>query len=391
MAELTMSAIAEALKLWYLEGLRYQMNEKASAFLTQIERTSEHVEGKKIIMALRYGVQGGIGNRADNGTLPTSNSRKTKQAEWETKNLFARIQLSDKTIKASRSSVGAFARMLETEISDCEIDCKRDLSRQAVGDGTGVLCTITSINAGTKTITCNNDIGVQYLAVGMLVDVYDVDAETIDNAGVEVTAVDRANKTAVLSALDASIGNGDVLYVNGNKDLEITGLKGVFENTTLYDVIRSTETWFNATKIATVGEISEIKMQQGIDDADIEAGSEINFMLGSHGVRRGYLNLLNAQKQLVNTMELKGGFKAISFNGLPFVADKFIAPGELYFLDLSDWKVYEMSDYEWLNEDGAVLNRVANKPVWEATMAKYCDLGCQKPKGQVKMSGITEH
>ncbi len=389
MGELTMSAIAEALKLWYLDGLRYQANEKASAFLTQVERTSEHVEGKKIIMALRYGVQGGIGNRADNGTLPTSNSRKTKQAEWETKNLFARIQLSDKTIKASRSNVGAFASMLETEISDAEIDMKRDVSRQGVGDGTGVLCTVTS--KSSLTITCNNDLGVQYLAVGMLIDVYDTSAAAYTNQGVEVTAVDRSAKTAILSALDAAIGDGDVLYVAGNKDLEVTGLKGVFDNTSLYGITRTTNQWLNATKVNVNGELSEVIMQQGIDDADIEAGSVINFSVCSYGVRRAYFNLLSAQKQQVNTIELKGGFKAVTYNGIPLVADKFIEPKELYFLDLTDWKMYEMSDYDWLSEDGAVLSRVANKPVWEATLAKYCDLGCQKPKGQVKLYGITEH
>ena len=103
---LALSAVAEALKEFYLPGLRYQLNDKASAFLAQIERDSQSVVGKEIVMALRYGRVGGIGNRADDGDLPTPNARKTKQAKWETKNLFARFQITDKTMKASRSNVG---------------------------------------------------------------------------------------------------------------------------------------------------------------------------------------------------------------------------------------------------------------------------------------------
>ena len=41
--------------------------------------------------------------------------------------------------------------------------------------------------------------------------------------------------------------------------------------------------------------------------------------------------------------------------------------------------------------DGAMLSRVANKAAWEATLARYADIGCQKPKGQIELYGITEH
>ena len=62
-----LARVQEALKSFYLDGLRYQLNDKASAFLAQIEKTSENVVGKDIVMALRYGRTGGIGNRADDG------------------------------------------------------------------------------------------------------------------------------------------------------------------------------------------------------------------------------------------------------------------------------------------------------------------------------------
>ncbi len=387
---LNLAAVAESLKLFYLPRLRYQLNEQASVFLAQLERDTENVVGKEIVMALRYGRVGGIGNRADDGTLPTPNSRKTKQAKWETKNLFARFQISDKTIRASRTNVGAFASMLETEISDCETDAKQDLSRQCLGDGTGLLATVTAVDVvDPKIYTVDN---ITFFAEGMLLDVVDPASGTPRNTDpVEVTIVDEANSKITINAAVSGAAANDELYIYGNKDMELTGIKAVFEAPTLYGLDRSVYQWLNATRVNVNGEISEVIIQQAIDDADRKAGANINFLYCSYGVRRAYQNLLTAQKQLVNTLELKGGWKALSYNGIPLMADKYVPAQKMYCLDLNDWKLYQMADYEWLDEDGAMLHRVSDKPVWEATLIKYCDLGCQKPRGQVELYGITEH
>ena len=142
-----------------------------------------------------------------------------------------------------------------------------------------------------------------FFAEGMLVDIYDVSGSDYLNTGVEVIAVDDANSTVTLSAVGV-IANGDTFYVSGNKGLELTGLEAVFEASTLYGVDRSANLWFKANRKNLNGEISELAIQEAIDEADRKAGAEINFLMCSLGVRRAYLNLLTAQKQLVNTWGL---------------------------------------------------------------------------------------
>jgi hypothetical protein len=396
---LALSAVAEALKEFYLPGLRYQLNDKASAFLAQIERDSQSVVGKEIVMALRYGRVGGIGNRADDGDLPTPNARKTKQAKWETKNLFARFQITDKTMKASRSNVGAFASMLETEIKDCETDAKLDLSRQALGNGNGDLCVISAATHASGVLTLTVDT-TMYLAEGMLVDIIDKsatpDAPLANGAGLEIIFVDDENSQVKLTCATDISANiqaaNDYLVVAGNLGLELTGLRAVAENDTLYGLDRAnTYPWLKAQRINVNGEIADVVIQTAIDNADRKAGAQTNFLLCSYGVRRAYQNLLTATKTLANTLDLKGGWSAISYNGIPLVADKYVAPQKMYCLDLSDWKMYQMSDYEWMAQDGAMLSRVSGKAAYEATLEKYADLGCGRPKGVVELYGITEH
>jgi len=341
----TMALMADALKYFYLEGLISQINENADPFTAQIEKNSQGVVGSDIVMGLQYGRHGGVGNADDDGDLPTPNPRKVKQAKWATKNIFARFQITQKLIDASKTDRGAFENMLTTEVTTLEIDAKDNFSRQALGDGSGKLCTIQGAPSG-NTVTVDN---TDFLAEGMYVDVWDTSASAYLNQGVEITAVDDEAKTVTLSAASASIANGDVMYIKGSKDKELTGVKAVFENSVLYGIDRTSNYWLKPTRININGEISEVAIQKGIHTADKKAGAIINFIMCSYGVERAYGNLLAATKQIVNSIELKGGFKALSFNGIPLTHGKYVEEKKMYLLDLRDWKMYQMSEWDWIN------------------------------------------
>lgn len=399
---LTMADVVDALKLFYLPGLRYQLNDQVSAFLTQIERDTENVVGEKVVMALRYGRQGGTAMLAnDNSDLGTPNSRKSKQVSWETKNFSHRFRITEKTIKASESKAGAFASMLETEISDSETDAKLSIARQVIGDGSGKLCTITAAShaSGVLTLTVDN---VAYLGEGMLVDIYDVSGAAVltNGATLEMTAVDDTNNTAKLSCatdISANIQTGtDYLTVQKSAGNELTGLGLLFNNSaSLYGVSRSDYPVLKPYVNAVDGEISENAIQTAIDKVENRSGSKVNFIQCSLGVRRGYINYLSARKQTPNTLDLKGGWEAISYSAggkpIPIVGDKYVPSGIMDLLDMNDWKLYHMGDFDWMDRDGAMLKQVIGKPAYEATLLRFMDLGCQRARGQARMSGIIEH
>lgn len=385
MAWLNMTAASEALKINYLPALRYQLN-TANPILSVIERNSESVVGSEIRMALRYGRQGGVGNRAEDGVLPSPNSRKTKQASFGTKNLFARIQISDKTMKASRSRDGAFVSLLEAELEDAQADAKDMMARQVFGDGTGKLATFGA--ATTQTVLPVSS--TQYFVEGMYIDIMD-NANTVKVTQREVIAVDDVAGTITISGAAVTTVATDYAVLFGNYGQELTGFAAVFQNdNTLYGINRAQNKWFNPTLKSAMGSISEVGIQKLIDDVDRKAGSKTNFLLSSYGVRRAYQDLLLATKRTTDVMTLKGGYETLTFNGMPFAVDKYAPNGTLFGLDLSTWNLYHIEDWDWLSEDGAVLHRVSDRPVWEASLVRYCDLGCSKPKGNFMATGITE-
>jgi len=404
-----MANISEVLKLFYLKELRYQLNDKASALLAQLEKSSESVVGREIRMALRYGRVGGIGNRPDDGVLPTPRARQTRQAAFETKNIFARFRLTDKTIEASKSDLGAFANMLDQEVKDCEADARLDLSRQAVGSGDGVLCALTAAAAAAQAPATTQAVGVtttMYLAEGMLVDFRSAATGALtnaDHAACEILSVDSDTQFTIADTA-VEIPNAAIVCVAGNVTsvggapvvYELTGVQTVVNTGgTLYGINRATSPWLNGWVTTVNGEISETAIQREIDRVETKSGSETNFLLCSKGVMRAYQNLQTAMKQHVNNLDLKGGWSALSYSGggqpIALVSDKYVPAGMMYGLDLNDWKMYQMADWGWMDRDGAVLARVADRPSYEATLVKYADLGCQRPRGQWRMIGITEH
>jgi hypothetical protein len=293
--------------------------------------------------------------------------------------------------------------MLEMEIADCENDAKLDLSRQVLGDGNGLLCTVTGAStyaAGppqTLTFTVSS---TMYLAEGMLVDI----TTTGGNAGVpisgaaalEILSVNDSTSTIVVSCasdIHATIASSnEEIYLAGNYGQELTGRAAVMDSANvLYGLAKSAYPWLVPQLKAVGGEISENVLQEMIDLCETRTGSKINYIEGSLGVRRAYIDYLSANKSTVNTLDLKGGWTALSYNGIPFVGDKYVPTGTLDLLDLNDWAMYQMSDYEWLDADGAMLTRVTDKAAWEATLVKYADLGCQRPRGQARLTTITEH
>lgn len=90
-------------------------------------------------------------------------------------------------------------------------------------------------------------------------------------------------------------------------------------------------------------------------------------------------------------MEIAGGFKALSYNGIPIVADRFCPKNTMYFLNTNDFALHQLCDWQWLaDEDGKILRQVPGKPVYTATLVKYADLICSRPCGQGVIKGIVE-
>ena len=264
-----------------------------------------------------------------------------------------------------------------------------NFGRMLYGDGSGLLATVSSVS-GT-TVTCDS---VKNMIEGMIVDFYNGNTKVADASGYRITYVDRVNKKITLdfsSTQAAKVAQGHKIYVQNSKGFEITGLGAIFDDSaaTLYGLTKANYPWLKPYTSTTETEISDSLIQGAVDYLEEASGSNINFISCASDVRRAYQEYLGAYRRNIDVMELAGGYKAITYNGIPVVADRFVADGTMYLLNTNDFVLHQLCDWKWLEgEDGRVLKQNAGFPTYSATLVKYADLICDRPCGQAMIKNI---
>ncbi len=385
----TMASADSALKSVYLGVVSEQLNTAANPLLAKIRQSTADVWGKEVRRLAQYGVNGGVGAGTEEGDLPSAAGNNYEQFVTTLKNLYGTIEISDKAVRASENNVGAFVNLLNAEMDGLIKASSFNFGRMLFGDGSGVLCTVSSVSGNTVTVD-----SVKNLIEGMVVDFLDDGSAIAGAAGRRITGVDRDNKTFTVtgSALDEAIAAGNAVCVQGSYNLELTGLGAIFQTTgSLYGLDRATHKWMIPYIKTKVGAISETVIQTAIDRLEETAGSRVDFIVCSWGVKRALQKHLSENKRNIDVTELAGGYRSITYNGIPVVADRFCPDGTMYLLNTSDFCLHQLCDWKWLEgDDGRILRQVAGKPLYTATLVKYADLICTRPCGQAMLSGITE-
>lgn len=381
-----LASAQSALKDAYLVAACNQLNTNANPLLAKIKQSSSDVYGRQIIKMAPVGLNGGIGAGSETGSLPAAKGNNYVQFKTSLKNLYGTIEISDKAIRASANNSGAFVDLLNAEMEGLLTASKFNLGRMLYGDGTGAVGTVSSYASGVATMD-----SVKNLIEGMVVDVYTSAGVATSNMGLRIAYVDRVNKTVSFTTTPATMNADDVFYVQGSKDNEITGLGAIFsDSTTLYGLTRSTNKWLNPYKSSTSQEISDSILQSAVDFLEENSGSNIDFITCGSGVKRAYQQYLAYYRRNIDVTTLEGGYKAMTFNGIPIVSDRFVPDDTLYMLDTSKFTLHQLCNWEWIEgEGGKILRQKAGYPAYTATLVKYADLICDLPNGQAKFTNIS--
>ena len=273
------------------------------------------------------------------------------------------------------------------------------MGRMLYGDGSGKLCEIrakSGTSSANETVVSAqesdgsyNVVGTNNLIEGLVVDVYSPTGSIIET-GLRIARVDRdGNKIKFSSSPTSTVTGKCALYVQGSKDKEITGLGALFSDKDIYGLSRADYPFLKPYTKNINGLIDEIVLQEAIDRLEMTAGSEVDYIACSASAKYAFQDYMAQYKRNIDVMELAGGFKTLSYNGIPLVYDRFAEDGSMYLLNTSAFKLHCLCDWRFLEtENGRILRQTAGKPTFTATLVKYCDLVCDKPNGQAKISGI---
>jgi hypothetical protein len=408
----TLTTAANILKEIYEPRVRDQLQSEVVT-ISRIEKTSDgvgsdSVGGKYVRFAVRVKRNHGIGARNEMEALPNPKTQDYRDAQVRLSYNYGAIQLSGQSFELADSDAQAFAGVLDQEMEGIKEGLRKETNRQAYGTSQGVLAIAAS--GSTTTFVVSAATGLQYLEIGMFVDVYDATSTVVtpvlNNANIEITDINTATLTVTLGSTVTAVAVGDFLVRTGSHQKEPVGFEqivaGLATTATalgngagaLYNITHGTWTGNLNT---TPGAISEGVMINMIDAIRTRGGrTTVGFT--SLGVRRAYANLLEQQRRYVNTTEFKGGFSGIAFTTdtgeIPIVADFDCQAGRLYFMNEKELKIYQAGDWGWMNRDGNMWQRLIDSSgeydAYRARLFKYWQIGTHRRNSHGLITGIIE-
>ena len=385
----TLLSADKALKTAYLDVVSNYLDYGVNPFFAKIKKTSDNVWGKEIKKLIRMGHTNGVSAGTETGDLPMAYGQTYKQFTITLKNLYDTIEISDKAIRASQNKTGSFVNVLDEEIQALLDSANYNFSRMLFGDGNGTLGeVITYDNEGLYQVT-----NVENFQVGMRVMVCKGSSYINDGEIFNITAVYPDSSAVMFNRNVSEITGGEAIVYPNAYGNELTGLEALFNPsiTKLYGLPKSANKDLLPQTISCDGELTEMFIQRAIDNVKDKFGGKVDFILCSSGVKRAFIEHMSTYRRNVDMLELKGGFKTVSYNGIPIVSDRFCKEGTMYLLNSDDFAIHQLCDWEWIEgEDGRILHQLSDKPVYRATLVKYAELLCSRPWAQTKITGINE-
>lgn len=387
---ITLENADKALKDYYLQAVTTQLNDNISPFFSAIEKNANNVYGRDVKLSVIHGNHDSVMACAEDSDLPTPHKNRYAEISVPLKNIYGTIEISDKALRASRDSSGAFVNLVNSEMDGLISSAKFNFQRMLYGDSTGAIAKITAADSNVATNFKYIVDNAKFLSEGMVVDVI-ADGDT-NTERLTVVNVDKNMLSVVFDKAVSGIKAGSasaIITLPGAYGNELTGLRAIFNDSELYGHDKSTEPYFKPYILQTSGTVSEAALVELIEYMEENCNSKVNMILCSYRRRREIASQLSMMRMTMNTIESNAGYGTVSVNGVPVYADRYCPDDAIYFLNTDDFVLNQLCDWEWLeDEDGKILKQIPGKAAYSATLVKYAELICKRPCAQAMLKYV---
>lgn len=416
----TLSTVDAILKDDYKEYLDNLNN--ANFILSQVETRKDTVQGRIARHAVHLGRSSGVGARAENGTLPTAGNQAFATVPVPVRYVYGRIQLSGPTIKQAVTDRGAFIDALDAEMEGIKNDAMKDVNRQLWGTSNGVIAQCGTTTAATTVVlastTGSTALRQLFFDGGMVVDIGTVASPTTVASARTITSVDETNKTIAISGAAVTTSSSHYVFRSGaggassntgqpgDGQVELTGLQTIVDDSAVLHTINpsSQPKWkaYVNSNSGTNRSITETLITGSIMKTLTNSGKKPSLLVSAEGVNLAISNLLLSLKRNMEQTSLKGGYAGIQFYS-PSVSGKgdeaptalyadFDCPNNrLYGINPDVLVYHQVGDgFQFMDLDGAVMNRKPDTDAYEATLYAYGELACKQRNAHFVIKDITE-
>ena len=380
----SLTTMDKILRSVYLDAVTQNLNKNTNLFYNKIEKSSANVYGKEVVATCSFGLNGGVSAVPETSDLPTSTYTDYLNLRAELVNIYGNIEFSDKLVRMSNKGASTPVDIINTELENLLYAARFNLRRMLFQNGSGELATITEMaSTGSSLIVVDN---TRNLAKGMVID--GMSGDSLMFGGYRIVSIDKATNTIKLdNSLPSVLSIGDKLYMRNSFDSEIFGIPYLFDDSipTFYGNTRSVVSYAKPIKHHS-SYLDIDTMQQCLDLVEEAGTTEPNIILCDYNLRREYFTGLRKYGISIDYAEVDG-YKVPVCSGIPICADSFIAPNTGYVLNTDDFVLAQLNDWSWVEGIGdSILQPMANKAGYSATLVKYCNLLCTRPNGQLQFT-----
>jgi len=436
---------ANAMKTYYLGPLNQQVA-KATVLLDRLQKNSEYVSGNFSYIPLISGRNPGVGSRQDASgsgpTLPDSGRQGYNKATFPMTYHYGRGQVSGPVMRASKNQQGAFAQALDVEMQGLMESLPEDLNRQLWSYGHGRTGTL-AVNGGSTSTTFSLSSASFFNAkIGDRVHFATIaaGASPAPSVGTTITAITR-DSTSTLHVITLAAAPGravtagtDTLYY-GSKAAGITVDIDTSRANEMYGIpaaISGENNLANEEAIPVAGtvpvadEFVNGALQFGAIDRTTNAfwksqwlqnpvAAGTNRPLTNAVMQHAYLSAVNIGGANPKNIEvytnpgiwmtlgllhigdrrysdyqetLEAGWVFLKYNGIKVFYDRDAIRDVMFWIDMTTLLLLSQSEYELMDEDGKVLNRVVDRDAYEFTLYKDIQLGAKNCAKNVRLDDI---
>ena len=415
MPGLDLTSFDDILKIDYLGPIRDQLN-NSSVTIAMLEKRLENFQGKQLYLPLHTGRNFSIGSRAEDVDLPGTTSQGSQvydNAVYNVSYQYGRIRVTGPTIRASRNDKGGFIRAVDSEMRGVTRDLRQSVNRQILRNGDGEL-TECDVTAAATTVVVQS---TKYLQVGMIIDIVTRSTGVAIANGDSIAVLTIPSATTFTVALVVTTAATESVFLEDTFGDDMWGLQAIINTANpptfsgnqaspsfLGGLDRTTNAFWTGSLTTHTGTFAGAggnaldQMQFTIDTADIRTDSDVNLLITSHAIKRDYASVLESLRRYPpgGEITLSSGYKALEFNGMPLVSDKDLetlsdgtTSARIYFVDTSTMWIAHMGDWDWMQEDGAILNRVNGRDAYEAILFRYFNLVTDQPNANAALIAIS--
>jgi hypothetical protein len=395
---------------------------QATFLLSQIETRRDTVTGRIARHAVHLGRSSGVGARGENGTLPAAGNQAYATVPVPVRYVYGRIQLSGPTIRQAVTDRGAFVDALDAEMSGIRRDSMKDVNRQLWGTSNGVIAqcgvTTSSTTVALAATTGSTALRNLFFDGGMVVDIGTVANPTAVASAREITSVNEPNKTVVISGAAVTTAATNFIFragaggasnnsgQPGDGQIELTGMQTIVDDSAVLHTINPSsqpkwKAYVNANS-GTNRSVTETLITGAIMKTLINSGKKPTLLVSAEGVHLSVANLFLSLKRNMEQTELKGGYAGIQYyspsvsgqgdEGPTVLYADFDCPNNaLYGLNPESMVYHQVGEgWQFMDLDGAVMNRVPNTDAYEATLTCYAELACKQRNANFVIKDLTE-